>query len=131
MNDGLIPNRYAKALYKQAASQGQDAEVYGQMKSLEAAFAASRELKQVACNPFVQLDKKRTLLLAAAGAQPGGPLDKFISLNGFHATIAQAHNSNVDFLEGFCGKFEQSSHSLCCFIFPKQIYKIRENYIDI
>lgn len=80
MNDGLIPNRYAKALYKQAASQGQDAEVYGQMKSLEAAFAASRELKQVACNPFVQLDKKRTLLLAAAGAQPGGPLDKFISL---------------------------------------------------
>lgn len=80
MNDGLIPNRYAKALYKFAEQLGQQTEVYGQMKSLEAAFASSRELKQVVNNPFVPVGKKQSLLLAAAGAQPGGPLDKFILL---------------------------------------------------
>lgn len=80
MNDGLIPNRYAKALYKFAAQSGQQTEVYGQMKSLEAAFASSRELKQVVNNPFVPVAKKQGVLLAAAGAQPGGPLDKFILL---------------------------------------------------
>ena len=34
MNDGLIPNRYAKALYKHACEVGEAAEVYVQMKTL-------------------------------------------------------------------------------------------------
>ena len=40
MNDGLIPNRYAKALYKHACEVGEAAEVYGQMKSMAQCFAS-------------------------------------------------------------------------------------------
>ena len=38
MNDGLIPNRYAKALFKVAVEKGEQAEIYTQMKQLVASF---------------------------------------------------------------------------------------------
>ncbi len=104
MNDGLIPNRYAKALYKFAAQSGQQAEVYGQMKSLEAAFASSRELKQVVNNPFVPVEKKQGVLLAAAGAQPGGPLDKFILLVD--------RNNRVEFLRAMALSYSKLYRTL-------------------
>ena len=80
MNDGLIPNRYAKALYKQAIEAGDAAAVYGQAKSLANAYASEASLAKTVGNPFVGAADKCRVLLTAAGAQQGGSLDKFIAL---------------------------------------------------
>ena len=45
MNDGLIPSRYAKALYKYAKEQKASDEVYQQMKCLEGSFVAAALIK--------------------------------------------------------------------------------------
>lgn len=68
MNEGLIPRRYAKALYKFALEKGQDKPVYGLMQNLVSAFAADVKLQQVMSNPFINNDDKRSLLIIAAGA---------------------------------------------------------------
>lgn len=80
MNDGLIPNRYAKALYKFAVDNGDDAAVYDEMKQLDESFAAVAALKSTVDNPFVSIEDKEKVLLSAAGAKAGGSLDKFILL---------------------------------------------------
>ncbi len=80
MNDGLIPNRYAKALFKQAADEGTQAQVYDQMKQLELSFATSPQLKEAAGNPFVALDQKEKVLLTAAGAAANGTAHRFFKL---------------------------------------------------
>ena len=46
MNQGLIPSRYAKALYKFAVEKGKADRVYVLMKNLEAAFAAQPRLQR-------------------------------------------------------------------------------------
>ncbi len=80
MNDGLIPNRYAKALYKFAIENGEQAGVYNEMKQLEESFAATTALKAAVINPFIAVEGKEKVLLTAAGAKAGGSLDRFILL---------------------------------------------------
>ena len=80
MNDGLIPNRYAKALYKAAQDNGEQQALYGEMKSLVASFNALPALKATVNNPFIAVDEKEKVLLTAAGAKQGGTLDRFILL---------------------------------------------------
>ncbi|MBR5101986.1 MAG: ATP synthase F1 subunit delta [Muribaculaceae bacterium] len=80
MNDGLVPNRYAKALYKHAVESGELEQVYGEMKRLESSYAENAKLKAVANNPFIDFDVKSKLLLTAAGARPGGALERFVAL---------------------------------------------------
>ena len=62
MNDGLIPNRYAKALYKVANEKGDTAQVYAQMNLLNAAYEAQAGLKKAVNNPFLPLADKLQLL---------------------------------------------------------------------
>lgn len=78
MNDGLIPNRYAKALYKYAQEQGVAQEVYAQMKSVAMNYALIPELKKTVDNPFLPVADREKVLLSAAGAKKNGCLDKFI-----------------------------------------------------
>ncbi len=78
MNDGLIPNRYAKALYKVAQEEGVTQEVYLQMKRLSESYEALPELKKTVDNPFLPVADREKVLLSASGAQNGGCLDKFI-----------------------------------------------------
>ncbi|MCF0203798.1 MAG: ATP synthase F1 subunit delta [Muribaculaceae bacterium] len=80
MNDGLIPNRYAKALYKQAIEAGDAKAVYEQSLSLEQAYASEAALAKTVSNPYVVAADKSRVLLTAAGAEKGGSLDKFITL---------------------------------------------------
>lgn len=80
MNDGLIPNRYAKALYKQAEETSCAPVVYDQMVKLENAYNNAIELKRAVDNPFVPQADKERLLLAAAGAEADSMLHKFIIL---------------------------------------------------
>lgn len=68
MNEGLIPRRYAKALYKFALEKGQDKPMYGLMQQLSANFAADSSLHEVMSNPFIADEDKVKLLNLAAGA---------------------------------------------------------------
>lgn len=68
MNQGLIPRRYAKALYKFALEKGADKKVYELMSTLERSFEAQPELNSVLANPFVAASDKTKLIETAAGA---------------------------------------------------------------
>ncbi|MBQ4917911.1 MAG: ATP synthase F1 subunit delta [Muribaculaceae bacterium] len=78
MNDGLIPNRYAKALYKFAIEEKASEEVYLQMKRLSESYEALPELKKTVDNPFLPVADREKVLLSASGAEKDGCLDKFI-----------------------------------------------------
>lgn len=80
MNEGLIPGRYAKALYKYASEQGESDAVYGQMKTLAASYAWSPALKKAVENPFLPFADKEKVLLSASAAEQGGCVAKFIKL---------------------------------------------------
>ena len=80
MNDGLIPNRYAKALYKFAIENGQQQSVYNEVKQLAASYDAMPELKAAISNPFIAVEEKEKVLLTAACAKQGGCLDRFLLL---------------------------------------------------
>lgn len=69
MNEGLIPRRYAKALYKVALEKGADTRVYELMKTLSASFDANPALQEATGNPFVSLKDKSALIVTASGAQ--------------------------------------------------------------
>lgn len=80
MNDGLIPNRYAKALFKVAVEKGEQAQIYAEMKQLLASFDEMPALKAAVNNPFIAVDEKEKVLLTAAGAKSGSTLENFILL---------------------------------------------------
>ena len=68
MNEGLIPRRYAKALYKVALDRKCDSRIYELMQNLAAAYGVSETLRQLLANPFVDGADKTAALEAAAGA---------------------------------------------------------------
>lgn len=80
MNEGLIPGRYAKALYKYALEQGESDAVYIQMQNLAESYASAPALKKAVENPFLPLADKEKVLMAACGAKRGGCIAKFINL---------------------------------------------------
>ncbi|MCM1377425.1 MAG: F0F1 ATP synthase subunit delta [Clostridium sp.] len=67
MDNGLIPHRYAKALYKFALEHGNTEQVYKEMKSVIDAFLVNPSLQKVISNPFVSREDKAMLLKSAAG----------------------------------------------------------------
>lgn len=80
MYDGLIPSRYAKALYKLSIETGECDEIYEQMCALSGRNTAIDELKRVMRNPYIANEDKGRVMLLAAGAKPGSSLEKFIML---------------------------------------------------
>ena len=80
MKDGLIPRRYAKALYKYALENGDADVIYEQLKVLNFSYSGINALKKVMLNPRIPDSDKSKTLLAAAGAKPGSSLDRFILL---------------------------------------------------
>lgn len=82
MNQGLIPSRYAKALYEFASESGQDKNVFSLMQTLAATFAAEPALQKVMANPFVKATEKVNLLNTAAGPGADGcePFKRFLKL---------------------------------------------------
>ena len=80
MVSGLIPHRYAKALYKFAVDSGRSTEVYAEMQNVVKAFRADSRLEKILSNPFVDADNKRNVLLAAAGENPGDDYRRFVTL---------------------------------------------------
>lgn len=81
MNEGLIPRRYAKALYKVAVERKCDDTVYELMQKLSASFTASPQLRALVANPFVDDSDKTAALKAAAGLNgSNNTFDDFLKL---------------------------------------------------
>lgn len=80
MDDGLIPNRYAKALYKAALEKDATKEVYEQMKHLSKSFVEVPSLQKAVDNPYLPSKDKEKVLLTAAGAKSQSIYAKFIEL---------------------------------------------------
>lgn len=69
MNQGLIPRRYAKALYRFALQNDAADRIYGIMKNLAAAFETEPRLQSTLSNPFVDNNDKIALIITASQAQ--------------------------------------------------------------
>lgn len=80
MDHGLIPRRYAKALYEVAVAKGSDEAIYGIMQRLTAAFAAEPKLGQTMANPFVADKDKVRLIETAAAAGDNATFGDFMTL---------------------------------------------------
>ena len=79
MSDGLIPQRYAMALFKYAEDKNITKQVYEEMKTVVTSFETNPDLNKVLANPFVSRDDKRKLLLAAA-VKPDEAYSAFVDL---------------------------------------------------
>lgn len=80
MDNGLIPRRYAKALYKFALEHGSTEKVYEEMKEVIYAFENNPELQKTLANPYVKNEDKEALLKAAAGDKVENDYLGFIKL---------------------------------------------------
>ena len=79
MDNGLIPRRYAKALYKYALEKGETKRIYDLSKRVIDAFRENPDLQKVLSNPFINAeDKEKSLLLAAGGKDE--IFDQFVQL---------------------------------------------------
>ena len=68
MNEGLIPRRYAKALYKVAVERKVDSRMYALMQTLANSFDTTPGLRATVANPFVAQEEKDKIIATAAGA---------------------------------------------------------------
>jgi len=80
MINGLIPRRYAKALFKFAAERGNTEAVYDEMKTVINSFRENSDLCKVLGNPFVSRKDKENLLIEAAGSDVEDDYRRFVSL---------------------------------------------------
>lgn len=74
MDKGLIPRRYAKALYLVCLERKQDNTMYGVMQTLCESFAGEPKLDSTLANPYVS-DADKLMLINQAAGNPG--LDSF------------------------------------------------------
>ncbi len=99
MNEGLIPRRYAKALYKYAQDNGSADAIYEKLGVLVKAYAEHPKLDKAMSNPALSASDKEALLVAAFGEDPGNELLRFIRLviknrrETFMRTIALEYRS--------------------------------------
>ena len=91
MDQGLLPRRYAKALYKFAAEKDFTATVYRLMQNISVAFEKHEQLQHAIANPFVPEEEKQKLIMTAAGEQ-NSILADFIKL--------LAKNNRLDIIRG-------------------------------
>lgn len=80
MNEGLIPRRYAMALYKMAVDKGNTEQVYDEMKTVAKSFASNPDLQKVLSNPFVKRKDKAKVLVTAAGGNVEDDYRSFVNL---------------------------------------------------
>ena len=135
MNDGLIPNRYAKALYKHACEVGEAAEVYAQMKTLAQSFADVEGLKATIDNPFIAIEDKEKVLLKASGAKKDGSLDKFIFLVDKHSRTTMLQAMALAYIKIYRAeqKMSQVEIATACKLPEQKIKEITatvEKYLD-
>lgn len=99
MNDGLIPQRYALALYKYALENGHTEKVYEEMKQVISSFDRNPELMKVMQNPFVSKEDKDKLLRASAGDQLEDCFERFLNVIFNHKREAFVYYMACDYLK--------------------------------
>lgn len=67
MDKGLLPRRYAKALYKFADQSKSTGKIYALMQNVANAFESNRDLQTAIANPYVTEKEKSALIETAAG----------------------------------------------------------------
>ena len=80
MDNGLIPRRYATALYKFALEHGNAAQLYDLAKTVIVSFETNPDLQKTIANPNVKTSDKERLLLAAAGNEADEAYKRFVRL---------------------------------------------------
>lgn len=80
MDSGLIPQRYAKALYKFALEQGKTQEMYDVAKTVIQSFESNPALLKIISNPYVKGEDKQKALMAAAGNELDNVYGRFVKL---------------------------------------------------
>lgn len=70
MNEGLISQRYAKALFRYAKSLGTEEAVYDDMKLFLESYLAHPDLQKALLNPVLSARNKELLLSTAIGIEP-------------------------------------------------------------
>ena len=80
MDNGLIPQRYARALYKYAVEHGVTTQVYDLSKMVCRSFEENPALQKAISNPNISEGDKEKLLLAAAGKDAGEAYERFVKL---------------------------------------------------
>lgn len=88
MDQGLLPRRYAKALYKYTVERNAAAQMYTAMGILAEAYDANVSLQATIANPFVDNDRKTSILATAADIKEqdkaAEPFKDFVKLLGRH-----------------------------------------------
>ncbi|MDE6206829.1 MAG: ATP synthase F1 subunit delta [Muribaculaceae bacterium] len=80
MDKGLLPRRYAKALYEVATESGDAQKLYTVMQTLDKAFADTPAMSATLANPFVSDADKTELLTTAAQAADNPVFINFLKL---------------------------------------------------
>ena len=80
MDNGLIPQRYAKALYKYAEEHDITIQLYDLAKTVIQSFESNPALQKAIGNPNIKNSDKERLLLAAAGNEADDAYGRFIKL---------------------------------------------------
>ncbi len=75
MDQGLIPRRYAKALYEVGEQRSANEQLYTLMESLSEAFAQTPGLSATVANPFVSNKDKTSLLTKAVYGDSNGKVN--------------------------------------------------------
>ena len=98
MNTGMIPSRYAKALYEYAGEKSATERVYGEMQRLAGSFAAEPALRRALDNPVLTPEQKSGLVYNAAGGDPSDELKRFVKLVLSHKRMQLLHRMALDYM---------------------------------
>ena len=98
MNTGMIPSRYAKALYEYAGEKSATERVYGEMQRLAGSFAAEPALRRALDNPVLTPEQKSGLVYNAAGGDPSDELKRFVELVLSHKRMQLLHRMALDYM---------------------------------
>ncbi|MDE6300159.1 MAG: ATP synthase F1 subunit delta [Muribaculaceae bacterium] len=107
MNEGLIPRRYAKALFKTATERGLSQRLYSLMQTLAAAFDSNSGIAAVVNNPYVDLADKTRIISTAAGATDSDTL-----FADFLKLLAQNHRIGMtgDIAHAFVAEYRHDNN---------------------
>lgn len=116
MNEGLIPKRYAKALYKVSEERHDSEQIYRLMNVLAGTFASTPELQRAVANPFVGADDKLSLILMAAGLPKDACKKEASAACGtfvdFIRLLAKNRRIGIIYLaaQAYCGIYRSERH---------------------
>lgn len=80
MNEGVIPGRYAMALYKYAVDKKATATLYRQAKSVEEAFVSHPQLQAALENPVIKPAEKIAMLTSVVESGKSDHFTNFVKM---------------------------------------------------